>query len=140
MDDLPEPERARVAAHLEACAGCRRVVVESRALLAGLAAGPPAPPPIEADRYRAELQARRAADGRSRWTRGWPGVAAAAVATVGLLLALQARDGGREPAGLDDAALAARLPLLRQYPVVERLDLLEDLDAIRHLDRVAGAP
>jgi anti-sigma factor RsiW len=136
---LPEPERERVAAHLSACATCRRAVEESRAVLDGLAGGATAPP-LDWGRYQAELRARRQARGRSRWwARPLPALVAAGVATAGLVLALQGlhRPGDLAPA--DESALGARLPLLQQYRVVERLDLLEDLDAIRHLDGVGGA-
>ena len=42
-DALAPAERARVAAHLDACADCRRAVEEARTVLANLAAGVPAP-------------------------------------------------------------------------------------------------
>jgi anti-sigma factor RsiW len=136
---LAEPERERVAAHLAACATCRRIVEESRAVLDGLAGGAGAPA-IECGRYQAELRARRQAPGRSRWwARPLPALVAAGVATAGLVLALQGFHRPGELAPADESALGAKLPLLQQYRVVERLDLLEDLDAIRHLDRVGGA-
>jgi anti-sigma factor RsiW len=136
---LAEPERERVAAHLAACATCRRTVDESRAVLDGLAGGAAAPP-LDWGRYQAELRARRQARGRPRWwARPLPALVAAGVATAGLVLALQGLHRPGELAPADESALGARLPLLQQYRVVERLDLLEDLDAIRHLDRVGGA-
>jgi hypothetical protein len=42
------------------------------------------------------------------------------------------------PEVVEEAALGAQLPLLRQYRVVERLDMLEDLEVIRQLDRLGG--
>ena len=138
--ELPEAARARVAAHLPACAACRRIVEESRAVLTALAAGPPAPPPLDWGRYQADLRARRQAPPRRRWwTRPWPALVAAGVATAALLLAVHGLDRPGDLVTVDETALGARLPLLQQYQVVERLDLLEDLDAIRHLDRVGGA-
>lgn len=139
-DALPPAGRARVAAHLDACADCRRVVEEGRTVLADLAAGVPAPPPIDWDRYRAELRARvQAGPRRAWWTRPMPAVLAAGVATAVLLLAIHGLD--RRPgelAAVEETILGARLPLLQQYRVVERLDLLEDLEAIRHLDRLGA--
>jgi anti-sigma factor RsiW len=137
---LPEPGHSRVAAHLAACDACRRAVEESRAVLATVAAGAPAPPPPDWGRYQAELRGRlRARPRRAWWARPLPALLAAGVATAGLLLAVHGLDRRSDLAPADEMALGARLPLLQQYQVVERLDLLEDLDAIRHLDRVGGA-
>jgi anti-sigma factor RsiW len=138
---LPPAGRARVAAHLDACADCRRAVEEGRAALADLATGVPAPPPIDWGRYRAELRARvQARPCRAWWARPMPAVLAAGVATAVLLLAIHGLDRRAvELAAVEETMLGARLPLLQQYRVVERLDLLEDLEAIRHLDRL-GAP
>ena len=137
-DALPPAGRARVAAHLEVCADCRRAVEESRTVLANLAAGVPAPPPIDWGRYRADLRARvQARSRRAWWARPMPAVLAAGVATAGLLLAIHGLD--RRPgelAAVEETMLGASLPLLQQYRVVERLDLLEDLEVIRHLDRL----
>jgi anti-sigma factor RsiW len=138
-DTLAPAARARVTAHLQACADCRRVVEDSHTVLTSLAAGP-APPPIDWARYRADLRGRMRARGRRAW---WasplPAVLGAGVATAVLLLALhgiERRPG--ELAAVEQTMLGARLPLLRQYRVVERLDLLEDLEAIRQLDRLGG--
>ena len=69
--------------------------------------------------------------------RPWPALAAAALATVVLVLTLQTPDRRlADLATLDDTVLGARLPMLQQYRVVERLDLLEDLDVIGQLDRI----
>jgi anti-sigma factor RsiW len=137
-DALSPAGRARVAAHLDACADCRRAVEEGRAVLADLATGVPAPPPIDWGRYRAELRARvQARPRRAWWARPVPAVLAAGVATAVLILAIHGLD--RRPgelAAVEETMLGARLPLLQQYRVVERLDLLEDLEAIRHLDRL----
>jgi anti-sigma factor RsiW len=138
-DTLAPAERARVAAHLQACADCRRVVEDCRAVLTALAAGPTAPP-IDWGRYRAELRGRVQARGRPPWwARPLPAVLGAGVATAVLLLALHGSE--RRPvelAALEETMLGARLPLLRQYRVVERLDLLEDLEAVRQLDRLGS--
>ena len=139
-DALPPAGRARVAAHLDACADCRRAVEEGRAALADLATGVPAPPPIDWGRYRAELRARvQARPRRAWWARPMPAVLAAGVATAVLLLAIHGLD--RRPvelAAVEETMLGVRLPLLQQYRVVERLDLLEDLEAIRDLDRLGA--
>ena len=140
-DALSPAGRARVAAHLDACADCRRAVEEGQTILANLAAGVPAPPPIDWGRYRADLRARvQARSRRAWWARPMPAVLAAGVATAVLLLAVHGLD--RRPgelAAVEETMLGARLPLLQQYRVVERLDLLEDLEAIRHLDRLGAA-
>ena len=138
---LPPAGRARVAAHLDACADCQRAVEEGRAVLADLATGVPAPPPVDWGGYRAELRARvQVRPRRAWWARPMPAVLAAGVATAVLLLAIHGLD--RRPvelAAVEETMLGARLPLLQQYRVVERLDLLEDLEAIRHLDRLGAA-
>lgn len=137
---LTPAEQARVAAHLEACADCRRAVAESRRVLDGLAASLPAPPEPDWGRYRAELRERIETRRRSWWARPWPAVAAAGLAAALVLLVVQ--NFGTAPRDLptvEETVLGARLPMLQQYQVVERLDLLEDLDAIRDLDRLAAA-
>jgi len=135
--ELGPAERARIDAHLEGCAECRRAVAESRIVLATLAGGRPAPPPIDWGRYQAELRAKVAQRPRGWWLRPWPALAAAALATVVLLLTLQTPDRRlTDLATLDDTVLGARLPFLQQYRVVERLDLLENLDVIDQLDRI----
>lgn len=134
---LPPAERARVAAHLDDCASCRRTVEESRVVLTALAREIPAPAPPDWRRYRAELRARLQPPTPGRWwARPLPAMVAAGVATAVLLVAVYGLD--RRPgelATVEETMLGARLPLLRQYRVIERLDLLEDLDAIRYLDR-----
>jgi anti-sigma factor RsiW len=133
---LPLAERARVAAHLDDCASCRRTVEESRAVLTALASEVPAPAPPDWRRYRAELRARLQPTAPRRWwARPLPAVVAAGVATAVLLVAVYGLDHRPgELATVEETMLGARLPLLRQYRVVERLDLLEDLDTIRYLD------
>jgi anti-sigma factor RsiW len=131
-------ERAAVAAHLEACADCRRAADDSRAVLAALASATAAPPPVDWGRYGAELRARvQTSARRAWWARPVPAVLAGSVVAASLLLAVQGLS--RRPvelASVEETMLGARLPLLQQYRVVERLDLLEDLDAIRQLDRL----
>jgi anti-sigma factor RsiW len=135
--ELAPGEQTRVTAHLEACEGCRRAVAESRAVLAALAPGRPSPPPVDWARYQAELRAKVARRPWGRWLRPWPALAAAAVATVVLVLTLQTLDRRlTDLASLDETVLGAQLPMLQQYRMVERLDLLEDLDVIGQLDRI----
>jgi anti-sigma factor RsiW len=137
---LPPAARARVAAHLESCAECRRAVAESERVLATLAAGATAPPPIDWGRYGAELRSRlHASRPRAWWARPLPAALAAGVAVAVLVVAIDLPPRrGVELAAVEETMLGARLPLLQQYRVVERLDLLEDLDAIRQLDRLGG--
>jgi anti-sigma factor RsiW len=137
-DALSPAERAAVAEHLEVCGDCRRIVEDSRAVLADLAAGIPAPPPIDWGRYQTDVRGRVQTRGhRAWWARPLPGVLAAGLAVAQVVLVVHGLD--RRPAELvavEETVLGARLPLLQQYQVVERLDLLEDLEAIRHLDRL----
>ena len=127
-----------MAAHLEACADCRRAADDGRAVLAALASATAAPPPVDWGRYGAELRARvQTSPRRAWWARPVPAVLAGGVVAAALLLAVQGLS--RRPvelASVEETMLGARLPLLQQYRVVERLDLLEDLDAIRQLDRL----
>ncbi|MFI5078252.1 MAG: anti-sigma factor family protein, partial [Vicinamibacteria bacterium] len=67
--ELAPAERARLDAHLPTCAACRRVVDESRAVLAALASGRPAPPPVDWARYQAELRTKVARGRRGWWMR-----------------------------------------------------------------------
>jgi anti-sigma factor RsiW len=139
-ESLEPATRATVAAHLRGCADCRRIVEESRAVLADLAAAVPPAPPLDWGRYQADVRTRVEARGRRAWwARPLPAVLAAGMATATVLLVLHALD--RRPAELaavEEAMLGARLPLLQQYQVVERLELLEDLEAIRHLERLGS--
>jgi anti-sigma factor RsiW len=137
---LPPADRARVAAHLDGCAACRRAADESRVVLEALTAGVPAPPAVDWGRYQAELRARMAVPPRAWWRRPVPTVLVAGFATALVVCAVHGRQ--RPPGELvtvEETVLGAQLPLLQQYQIVERLDLLEDLDAIRQLDRLGGA-
>jgi len=135
--ELAPAERARIDAHLPTCAACRQIVDESRAVLAALAPGRPAPPPVDWARYQAELRTKVTRHRRGWWMRPWPALAAAALATVVLALTLHTPERRlTDLATLDEAVLGARLPLLQEYRVVERLDLFEDLDVIGQLDRI----
>lgn len=141
-NELSAADRDRVAAHVAACPECRRATEESRAVLAALTARK-GPPPMDWARYQADLRA-RLAERRRRpwWARPLPTLAGAAAVATAVLLGIQGlehvtRDRRQvEVAALEEAALGAQLPLLREYPVVERLDMLEDLDVIRQLDRL----
>ena len=73
-----------------------------------------------------------------------PTLAVASMLTIGVLLGvhgLQRAGENRRPTdavAIEETALGAQLPLLREYRVVERLDMLEDLEVIRQLDRLGG--
>lgn len=137
--ELAPAEQARVTAHLEGCEACRRAVAESRAVLVALAPGRPAAPPVDWARYQAELRAKVARRPRGWWRRPWPALAAAAVATIVLVLTLQTPDRRlTDLTALDETVLGAQLPMLQQYRMVERLDMLEDLDVIGQLDRIGS--
>ena len=143
--ELAPADHERVAAHVAACPECRHATEESRAVLAALAARQAAPPPVDWGGYQAEVRARAAARARRRWwTRPVPTLATAAMLAVVVLVGargLHRMSEERRPADvvvLEETALGAQLPLLRQYRVVERLDMLEDLDVIRQLDRLGA--
>ena len=136
----------RVARHLEACPACRAARDEVRRALGALRRSAPQPPALDGPRYRAELRrklaARQERAAARAWWR-WPVPLALSAGLTGVLLFL-AVHGGFPPAGRVDrlasqeAAIARRLDLLRNYRLVERLDLLEDFDILRSLDGPAG--
>jgi anti-sigma factor RsiW len=139
-NELTVGERARVAAHLDACDECRHSLADVQAVLGGLAAAPtPAEP--HWGRYRAELRAR--IDGRGRgprwWRRPMPIAVSTGLAAALLLFTLRPAPVEQRPAELtplDETTIGARLDMLEHYDVVQRLDLLEELDVIRQLDRL----
>lgn len=144
--ELAPADHDRVAAHVAACEECRRATEESRTVLQALAARRAAPPALDWGRYQAEVRARIAGGPRRRWwARPVPAVAVAAVLSLGILVGVrgvQRVTDERRPAeivAMDETALGAQLPLLREYRVVERLDMLEDLEVIHQLDRLGGA-
>jgi anti-sigma factor RsiW len=142
--ELAPADGERVAAHLAACVACRQATEESRAVLEALAARQPAPPPVDWGRYQADVRARASTRSRRWWARPVPTLATAALLTVGVLVGvrgLERLSEDRRPTDavvLEETALGAQLPLLREYRVVERLDMLEDLEVIRQLDRLRG--
>lgn len=158
--ELGEPQRERVARHLEGCARCREAADSSATVMRELARETANLVEPEWTVYRAELRrklaARERAPRRDPWWRparagsslGWPSLAAAGVAVAALALVIAMRSGGVAPPpvaemAMEDAMSGADLGLLRNYPVVEHLELLENYDVIEHLDEIAppnGAP
>ena len=139
--DVSARERADVDEHLATCDACRAELADHRAVLARLAATPPATPEVAWPRYRAELRARlpRRAPWRTRWLRPVPIAVSAAVAAAAAFVIVAVLPGHRSPgelAGIEYDGLAGRIELIDHYGVVEKLDLLEDLDVIRNLDRL----
>ena len=139
--DIATEERAWIERHLADCAGCRETVADFRTVLAELAAtATPDVDRIAWPRYRAEVRARLAArrqpSWRARWLRPLPVTASAAVAAAFAVVVYLAMPAAPPPdlAAMEYEGLAARLPLIDQYRVVEQLELLEDLDVIRNLD------
>ena len=142
--ELVGPTHDRVASHLEACPACRAACDDFRHILDGLR-GAPDPPETSWPRYRAELRQRL----RTRVERAalrpwwhWPVPLALSAGLASVLLFLAVHGGFRSPERLDgmafeEAAIARRLELLRNYRVVERLDLLEDFEILRSLDGAA---
>ena len=136
----------RVARHLASCPECRATRDQFRRALDALRSGAPEPPALHGPPYRAELrrklEARQERGAARAWWR-WPVPLALSAGLTGLLLLLAVR-GGLPPreradvAASQEAAIAGRLDLLRDYRLVERLDLLEDFDILQSLDSPAG--
>src|SRR5262249_17267877 len=142
--ELAPAEHARIAAHVAGCEECRRATEESLQVLDALAARHTTPPAIDWGRYQAELRARTSARPLRRWCAApVPTLARAVLLTTGIIVGLRSvqRDERRPPevVAMEETALGAQLPMLREYRVVERLDMLEDLEVIRSLDRLGGA-
>ena len=137
-DELAPDERARVAAHLEACDACGRALADARAVLTALASAA-APSEPHWGRYRAELRARVEARPRGPrwWQRPLPIAVSAGLAAALLLFTLRPAPSDK-PAGnltqIEETTLGARLDMLKHYDVVSRLEMLDEMDAIRQLD------
>jgi anti-sigma factor RsiW len=138
--ELPEASRGRLAAHLEGCEACRAEQAAFARIMGELRAGLPDPPAVDWGRYQAEVRGRVKARRSSWWARlGQPVPLALSASLAGVLLALTwlavpPDPGGGDIVAFEEAALARRLDLLEQWPVVERLELLENLDVITQLD------
>ena len=144
--DLAASARERIERHVLECPECHAAVADFRALLEEMrATAPLAGPPAGAvawSRYRAEIRARlaerRAAGGLRRWLRPVPVAASLVAALVVAILVWVAvpRPVPGDLAAIEYDGLAARLPLIDEYRVVETLDLLEDYEVIRNLDHL----
>jgi anti-sigma factor RsiW len=144
--ELVGPAHDRVARHLDSCPACRAARDDARQALEALRHGVPEPPPIAPARYRAELRQKleaRHVRAATRFPWRWPVPLALSAGLAGALVFL-AVHGSLRPAerggsmAFEEAAIAPKLDLLRNYRVVERLDLLEDLDILKGLDSPAG--
>jgi anti-sigma factor RsiW len=143
--ELTAARRERVERHMLECDECRATIADFRSLLDELratarSAGPPAADTVAWPRYRAEIRARLAARpaGRRGWLRPVPvaaSLAAAAAVAISVWVAAP-RPTPSDLTAMEYDGLAARLPLIDEYRVVESLDLLEDFDVIRNLDRL----
>ena len=144
--ELVGPAHDRVERHLASCPACRATRDEFRSALDALRSGTPEAPALHWPRYRAELRRKlearqERAAGRVWWR--WPAPLALSAGLAGMLLFLAIHGGFQAPERADvaasqEAAIARRLDLLRDYQLVERLDLLEDFDILRSLDSPAG--
>lgn len=142
--DLDEPQRARVSAHLAACAECRATRERFAALLAELTRTAPPAPPIHWGAYRARLRARLerpgAADPLWRWlVRPAPALVAAALVAALVVAGLPGSlrgPGAPDPLALDNTILASQLDMIAKLDVVQQLDLLEDFNVINELDEL----
>lgn len=141
--ELEPVERARIGAHLAACAECRAVSDSFRELLDALTISAPIPPPVDWVRYRADLRAKIAARSARRVPAWWqPVPLAASAALAGVLIFLAVGDLHRaKPADLgavEEAVFGQRLEVVRQQTLLEKIDLFEDLDVIRDLGPLAA--
>jgi len=131
--DLEGPERARVDAHLAACAECRASREGFARIVAALADTAPSAPPIHWGAYRAELRERIERAGAGRGAR-WAWLARPVVAGLPGLRG----PGAPDPLALDNTILASRLDMIARLDVVQDLDLLEDFNVINELDELPG--
>lgn len=144
--DLDESDRARVAAHLAACAECRATRERFTALLAELSRTAPPAPRVHWGAYRAELRDRLERRGGTapawRWLlRPASAFVAAALVTVLVVAGWPGLHGpgAPDPLALDNTILASQLDMIARLDVVQRLDLLEDYNVINELDELPEA-
>ena len=108
--ELTEAERAAVAAHLEACAGCRRELAQLSALDAALESLSAPVPPLVAERVLARLRP-------PRRRRGWRSLALAASLILGIVLGgTLARDFYPWPSGNGSGAEIVALEDFHDFP------------------------
>lgn len=140
--DLDRADRARVDAHLAACADCRASRERFTTLMTELARTAPTPPPIHWGAYRAELRERleRRTSGSGRlWAwlaRPMPALVAAGLVAVLVMTGLPGGGRAPDPLALDNTILASQLDMLSRLDVVQQLDLLEDFNVIGELDEL----
>ena len=145
--DLDEAARARVAAHLAACAECRATREHFTALLAELSRTAPAVPPVHWGAYRAQLRDRLERGGGALPAWRWLLRPASAFVAAALITALVVAGwpgglrgpGAPDPLALDNTILASQLDMIARLDVVQRLDLLEDYNVINELDELPEA-
>jgi anti-sigma factor RsiW len=143
--ELSAEESARLRTHLKECARCQEELAAAEAVMQEVARRVEQIPEPDWTVYqyqlRRKLNARRGERVR-KWRPGlaWASLAAAAVATSAIVLALALSPGPRAPAvdqlEVEGELADADIGLLRAYPVVEHLDLLENYDVIENLDQL----
>ncbi len=107
--ELVEAERTAVAAHLEACAGCRLELAQLSALDAALESLSAPVPPLVAERVLARIMPRR--------RRGWQSLALAASLIMGIVLGgTMARDFYPWPPGNGSGAETMALEDFHDFP------------------------
>lgn len=119
-DVLAPADRARAAAHLDACAPCREQFAEARQMLAAVTdVGVPEPSPLFWDHLSARVHEAVAAEHSTSWfARFWPlpagvriagVVSACAVAVLAVVLMLPG-----QPAGSGDERVASATPVVNE--------------------------
>jgi predicted anti-sigma-YlaC factor YlaD len=143
--ELATGEHARVAQHLERCAGCRELSESLAGISADFARRLEQMPAPDLLIYRAQLArklaSQRVAKRRFPWPGfGWASVAALSASAIALILLFSFHAQPNEPSvdllSTEYEISEAGVGLLRDYPVVTHLELLENYDVIEHLNEL----
>src|SRR5262245_10518669 len=134
--ELAATEREGVEAHLSDCAACRAERDAFAEILLDLRRSLPETPPLEWNRWRAELRARLDRRTRRRWLAPLPVAATAAALAACLVVAVWIGVERTTPPAPDVAALETPLFIERAEPMVAELP--DDIDLIVQLDRLTG--
>jgi len=144
-----DAERSRVERHLEACASCRQLVEDLRALLPGTVR-PDDPPQRFWQDYSREL--RRKLDAQEEkglgwkdslfWLRPWPVVSMATAAVLILALTLTFGRGKWRPQKflMPDESVLEILPMAENAEFFRAMELLDSLDLLEAAPGLGNGP